>query len=146
MDLLDANVLIAAFRPDHVEHKRIKRSLESRLAQPSSVTFPHLVEVAFLRIVSHPKIFRQPSTFQEANAFLEAIRTGGAFEELSVLPGFRKVFADLAKNLHLASNDLNDAYLAAIAVDSGFRLVSTDEGFHKFPGLKWINPARMQWP
>jgi uncharacterized protein len=146
MDLLDTNVLIAAFRPDHVEHRELKRGLESRLTQPSSVTFPHLVEIAFLRIVSHPKIFRQPSTFEEANAFLEAIRTSGAFEELSVLPGLRKVLAELAKKLRLAGNDVNDAYLAAITIDSGVRLVSTDEGFHRFPDLKWINPVRAQWP
>jgi uncharacterized protein len=145
MDLVDTNVLIAAFRPDHVEHRRLKRSLELRLARPSSVTFPHFVEVAFERIVSHPKIFRQPSRFQEADAFLQAIRTSGAFEELSILPGFRKVLAELADKLRLAGNDLNDAYLAAIAIDSGFRLISIDEGFHRFPGLKWISPARTQW-
>ena len=58
MELLDTNVLIAAFPPDHVEHRELKRGLESRLTQPSSVTFRHLVEIAFLRIVSHPKIFR----------------------------------------------------------------------------------------
>ena len=146
MDLLDANVLIAAFRSDHVNHRQLRRCLEARLARPDSVTFPHLVEVAFLRIVSHPKIFRQPSTFGEANAFLEAIRESGAFVELPILPEFRRALSELCIKFSLVGNDLNDAYLAAVAIDARLRLVSTDEGFRRFRGRNWVNPLRTKWP
>ena len=146
MDLLDANALIAAFRPDHVDHRQLRPCLESRLTHPDSVTFPHLVEVAFLRIVSHPKIFRQPSTFGEANAFLEAIRESGAFVELPILPEFRRALSELCIKFSLVGNDLNDAYLAAVAIDARLRLVSTDEGFRRFRGLNWVNPLRTKWP
>ena len=146
MDVVDANILIGAFRTDHLDHRLLKHLLEGRLKQPSSITFPHLVEVAFLRIVSHPKIYRHPSTFNEAHSFLEAIRDSEAFEEPPVLPGFRNTLAELSTKLRLVGNDLNDAYLAAIAIESGYRLVSADEGFRRFPGLKWINPLRGGWP
>jgi toxin-antitoxin system PIN domain toxin len=146
MDLLDANVLIAAFRPDHADHRQLRRCLESRLAHPDSITFPHLVEVAFLRIVSHPRIFRQPSTFGEANAFLQAIRESGAFAELSILPEFRRTLTELCLKLSLVGNDLNDAYLAAVAIDARLRLVSTDDGFRRFHGLNWVNPLCTKWP
>jgi uncharacterized protein len=146
MDLLDANVLIGAFRPDHADHPLLKRSLESRLSQPRSVTFPHLVEIAFLRIVSHPKIFRHPSTFLEANSFLQAIRETGGFEEIPISPEFRNTLIELCTKLNLTGNDLNDAYLASVAIESGCRLVSADEGFQRYPGLKWVNPLRAAWP
>jgi uncharacterized protein len=146
MDLLDANILIATFRPDHNDHSTLRRRLESRLTQPTSVTFPHLVEIAFLRIVTHPKIFRHPSTYEEANTFLQAIRDSGGFEELFLLPEFRNTLTELSTTLGLVGNDLNDAYLAAIAIDSRFRLISADEGFGRFPGLHWINPLRAAWP
>jgi toxin-antitoxin system PIN domain toxin len=146
MDLLDANILIAAFRPDHIDHSTLRRLLESRLTQPSSVTFPHLVEIAFLRIVTHPKIFRHPSTNEEAGLFLQAIRDSGGFEELSRLPEFRNTLNELCTKLVLVGNDLNDAYLAAIAIENRFRLISADEGFGRFRSLNWINPLRAEWP
>lgn len=81
MELLDANVLIGAFRPDDPDHKVLKRWLEETLSQGLLVTFPHLVEVAFLRIATHPRIFTTPSPFQEAVAFLRALQESGRFRE-----------------------------------------------------------------
>jgi predicted nucleic acid-binding protein len=72
MDLLDANILIGAFRSDDPDHALLKRWLEGTLSQGLTVIFPPLVEVAFLRIVTHPRIFRDPSPFQEAVEFLQA--------------------------------------------------------------------------
>lgn len=146
MDLIDANILIAAFRPDHADHRTLRRRLQSGLTRPSSITFPHLVEIAFLRIVTHPKIFRQPSTYDEADLFLQAIRDSGAFEELSVLPEFRNTLTEFCTKLRLAGTHLNDSYLAAIAIENDFRLISVDEGFGRFRGLRWVNPLRAAWP
>ena len=70
MDLLDANILIGAFRPDDPDHAILKGWLEETLNKGLSVTFPALVEVAFLRIVTHPKIFNIPSPLEEAVGFL----------------------------------------------------------------------------
>lgn len=57
VDLLDANILIGAFRSDLEGHEPTKFWLETALAQRQPISFPALVEVAFLRIVTHPRIF-----------------------------------------------------------------------------------------
>lgn len=81
VEFLDANILIGAFRPDDPDHSALKTWLEESLGAGSAVTFPALVEVAFLRIVTHPQIFRSPSSLDEAVAFLRSIQESGLFRE-----------------------------------------------------------------
>lgn len=140
MDLLDANILIGAFRSDDPGHSSLKAWLEETLNKGLPVTFPELVEVAFLRIVTHPKIFRTPSVLGEAVAFLEAIQGSGSFREVSLNQQIRLRWRDWCSELGLRGNDVNDAFLAATAAVTGCRLVSRDGGFSRFVGLVWWNP------
>ncbi len=55
-------------------------------------------------------------------------------------PGHLGILQALAEGLGLRGNDLNDAYLAALALERGAVLVSADKGFARFPGLLWLNP------
>lgn len=144
MDLLDANVLVGAFRPDDPDHGRLKAWMEESLAAGSEVTFPRLVEVAFLRIVTHPGIFREPSRLVEAIAFLQAIQGTGLFREARWTVRTRERWWTWCRDLDLRGNDINDAYLAATAAEAGCRLVSRDMGFARFRGLHWWNPAETE--
>ncbi len=144
MDLLDANILIGAFRSDDPDHALLKRWLEGALSQGLAVTFPPLVEVAFLRIVTHPPIFRDPSSFQEAVEFLQVIQKSGLFRETPWTQGMRSQWRRWCQSLNLYGNDVNDVYLAASAAGAGCRLVSRDGGFKRFPGLDWWNPTSVQ--
>jgi toxin-antitoxin system PIN domain toxin len=141
MDLLDANILIGAFRSDDPAHATLKSWLEETLALGGQITFPPLVEVAFLRIVTHPRIFRVPTPFQEAVEFLRAIQESGAFRETPWTSGMRSQWWRWCQSLSLSGNDVNDAYLAASAAGAGCRLVSLDGGFKRFPGLDWWSPV-----
>lgn len=143
MDLLDANILIGAFRSDDPDHATLKRWLEGILGQGLALTFPPLVEVAFLRIVTHPRIFKNPSPFQEAVEFLQVIQESGLFRETPWTQGMRSQWRRWCQSLALHGNDVNDAYLAASAAGAGCRLVSRDGGFERFPGLDWWNPTRV---
>lgn len=141
MDLLDANILIGAFRPDDPDHAILKDWLEETLTKGLSVTFPALVEVAFLRIVTHPQIFDVPSSLEEALAFLQAIHDSGVFQEAPWTSRARARWHRWCGELALQGNDVNDAYIAATAAELRCRLVSRDTGFRRFPGLEWWNPA-----
>lgn len=141
MDMLDANILIGAFRPDDPHHATLKNWLEETLNNGLTVTFPALVEVAFLRIVTHPRIFRVPSPLEEAVSFLQAIQESGQFRETSWTSRMRALWWRWCRELDLQGNDVNDAYIAATAAEARCRLVSLDEGFSRFPGLDWWNPA-----
>ena len=146
MDFLDANILIGAFRPDDPDHPVLKSWLDETLSKGLAVTFPALVEVAFLRIVTHPKIFGVPSPLEEAVGFLKAIQESGMFQEAPWTPRARARWHRWCHELGLQGNDVNDAYLAAIAAEARFRLVSRDGGFKRFPGLDWWNPITAATP
>jgi predicted nucleic acid-binding protein len=105
------------------------------------VTFPPLVEVAFLRIVTHPRIFRDPSPFQKAVEFLQVIQESGLFRETPWTQGMRSQWRRWCQSLNLCGND---AYLAASPSGVGCRLVSRDGGFKRFPELDWWDPTSVQ--
>lgn len=142
MDLLDVNILVGAFRKDDPEHALLKDWLEKTLNEGLPVTFPALVEVAFLRIVTHPKIFSAPSSLEEAQGFLQALYDSGLYQEAAWTPRSRARWHRWCRKLGLRGNDVNDAYLAATAAEERCRLVSRDGGFSRFPGLDWWNPAK----
>jgi toxin-antitoxin system PIN domain toxin len=141
VDLLDANILIGAFRPDDPDHATLKGWLEKALYQGLLVTFPPLVEVAFLRIVTHPGIFVTPSSFEEAVEFLQALHESGQFRETPWTLRMRAQWWRWCRDLSLHGNDVNDAFLAATAAEARCRLITRDGGFSRFPGLDWWNPA-----
>jgi uncharacterized protein len=141
MDLLDANILIGAFRRDDPNHSTLKGWLEETLSSGRAVTFPALVEVAFVRIVTHPRIFLVPSPLDEALEFLEVIQESGLFRETPWTLRMRAQWWRWCRDLGLQGNDVNDAYLAASAFEARCRLVTVDGGFDRFPGLDWWNPV-----
>jgi toxin-antitoxin system PIN domain toxin len=141
MELLDANVLVGSFRPDDPDHALLKRWLEDTLSQGLLVTFPPLVEVAFLRITTHPRIFAAPSPLEEAVEFLRVLQASRQFRESPWTERTRTRWWQWCRDLGLRGNDVNDAFLAAVAVEARCRLVSRDGGFSRFPGLDWWNPA-----
>jgi uncharacterized protein len=141
LDLLDANVLIGTFRQDDPDHPLLKGWLEETLNSGSTVTYPPLAEVAFLRIVTHPGIFRAPSPLDEAVGFLKTIQESGRFRETPWNEQIRAQWRRWCQDLGLQGNDVNDAYLAATAAASRCRLVSRDGGFTRFRGLDWWDPT-----
>jgi toxin-antitoxin system PIN domain toxin len=141
LDLLDANILIGAFRADDPDHAALKLWLEEGLHSGVEVMFPALVEVAFLRIVTHPGIYRSPSPLAEAVDFLKAVQESGLFREAPRSARTRERWRSWCRELALQGNDLNDAYLAATAAEARCRLISRDQGFARFRGLDWHNPA-----
>jgi len=141
MDLLDANILVGTFRSDDPDHPVLKAWIETTLQAGRVITFPPLVEVAFVRIVTHPRIFRSPSRLAEAVKFLRAIQRSGLFGETPWTMRIRDRWWSSCLDLDLHGDDVNDAWLAAIAVETHCRLVSRDQGFARFPALDWRNPA-----
>lgn len=141
MVALDANVLVGAFRPDDPDHERLKAWLEETLNAGLEVTFPTLVEVAFLRIVTHPRIFKTPSSLEEALDFLQTLHESGQFRDAPWTPRMRGRWWQWCRELQLEGNDVNDAFIAATAAESRCRLASRDGGFSRFRNLDWWNPV-----
>lgn len=142
MLLLDVNVLVYAFRPDQSTSARATRDWLDRTmtaGQPVAVTEESLV--ATIRISTHPGIFEQPAPPRDALAFVEALRDAPLTRVLRPSSRHWAIFRAFVDDLRLVGNDVPDASLAALAIDRGAALVTTDRGFRRFPGLSTLDPT-----
>ena len=90
-----------------------------------------------VRVVTHPKVFKRPSSIAEAQAFAERIR--GQPNCVRVETGERHwdIFKRLCLEAGVKGNLVPDGYLAAMAIESGCEWTSTDRDFSRFNGLRW---------
>ena len=141
MILVDVNVLVAAHRPENPDHARLRSWLESELASERMYGMSELVLSGFLRVVTHPQIFREPTPTPIALAFVEAVcdRPNCAL----VRPGSRHwgIFTRLCRETGAQGNLVPDAYFAALAIESGCEWITLDRGFARFRDLRWRQPA-----
>lgn len=140
MLLLDVNVLVHAHREDAPRHAEHRRWLERALQSDEPVGVCDLILSGFLRVVTHPRVFRPPSPLERALEFVEVLRSG--VNSVAVLPGDRhwSIFTDLCRRSGAKGNLVPDAYLAALAIESGSEWISTDREYGRFPGLRWRHP------
>lgn len=140
MILVDANVLIYAYDAASREHRVARRWLADTLASSTPVCFPWISLMAFVRVTTHRRLFENPYTPDEAFDVI-ANWLSAPFSRI-VHPGDEHL--DLVKEIarvnQLSASDLTDAHLAAIAVEHGLPLATTDTNFPAFEGLKLINP------
>jgi toxin-antitoxin system PIN domain toxin len=138
--LLDVNILVHAHREDSDRHSEMKEWLEEALEAPEGVAISELVLSGCLRVITHPKVFRQPTPLPIALQFVEALRD---LENVRILaPGDKhwRLFADLCRKVEARGNLIPDAYHAALAIETGCEWITLDRGFARFPGLKVCHP------
>jgi uncharacterized protein len=140
MRLVDVNVLVYAHRCDAARHQEYADWLRDLLAGQEPYGIADLVLSGFLRIVTNPKVFRQPTPMETALAFAEVVRTQPNC--VPVRPGQRHwdIFTGLCRTAGVKGNLVPDAYLAALAIESGSEWITTDHDFSRFPGLRWRHP------
>lgn len=139
--LVDANVLLCAVNERAAHHERSRAWLRGALDGEEAVGFAWLVLVAFLRLATAPVVFPRPLATADAVATLEvwlaqpvAVRLEPTARHLAVLGG-------LLAEAGSGGNLVNDAHLAALAVEHDAAVVSFDSDFARFPGVRWRQPA-----
>lgn len=129
----DVNVLVAASRQDHPRHERARAWLEGALANSadgrSFVVLP-MVAAGFLRLVTHPKVFIEPTPIDAALAFLRAVLGSPGVNLLSLGKEWTE-FERLCAQGNLTGNAIPDAWIAAAAQSNYLHLVTFDKGFRK---------------
>lgn len=144
MILVDANLLIYAANRAAPEHEAAHEWLDNRLNGTARVGLPWPSLLAFVRIASNPAILRRAATPAEA---WRQVRDWLACDAAWIpLPGARhaEVLGGLLEQRGMSSRVVPDAHLAALAIEHGLTLCSTDGDFLKFQGLKWENPLKAQ--
>ena len=139
--LLDANVLINAFRTDAPAYTANRDWLTQTLLGKEEIYASAIVEVALLRITTLSKLGPRAASPVTTFAFLNALHAVPNYKRLELEAGQFGGFEQTVQTLGLSGNDMNDAYLAALAQWHNLTLVTADTGFSRFPGLKLLNPA-----
>ncbi|HEX3799783.1 MAG TPA: type II toxin-antitoxin system VapC family toxin [Verrucomicrobiae bacterium] len=140
MILPDVNVLVYANRVDARDHLRYRSWLEGVVQNGQLYGLSDFVLSAFLRLVTNPRIFQVPTAIDRALDFTKQIR-----EQTNcrvIVPGVRhwQIFTTLCRDTPAVGNLVPDAWLAALAIESGCELITTDRDFKKFPGLRSKHP------
>lgn len=142
MKLVDANVLLYAVNGDARQHRTARRWLDDALttgAEP--IAFSWLVLLAFVRISTHPSIFGRPLTAGEAFDIVEQWLTQDAAIVLDPVGTHLAVMRGLVEQTGTAGNLVNDAHLAAIAVEHSAEIATFDADFSRFEGVRVVHPS-----
>lgn len=140
MILVDANLLLYAANRAAPEHERARDWLDGRLNGTAPVGFPWPSVLAFVRLATNPLVVRTPAT--GAQAWRQVEEWLDCRPAWTPVPGeaHRTILGEWLAAPWMTSRLLPDAHLAALAIEHGLVLQSTDGDFARFPGLRWENP------
>ena len=142
MILVDANVLIYAIDADSPHHRAARRWLEDALSGTTAIGLAWVVILAFLRLTTRSGILRTPLPPARAMAFVDEWLAQPYVTAVSPGEGHWTILRKLLKDAGTAGNLTSDAHLAAVALELGAAICSTDGDFERFPGIERINPLR----
>ena len=140
MILVDANVLIHAYNPHAPQHAAAKRWLEAVLSGSVPVRLAWGTLLAFVRIMTNAQLFRRPLSLGEAITIVDSWMECPVVDVL--VPGERhwSILRATLTSDQASGNLTSDAHLAALAIEHGATLATTDRDFARFQGLKSIDP------
>ncbi len=131
---------MAAHREETEHHAVVHDWLEARLEGPEPVGVPSLVLSGFLRLVTLSRAWSRPSRVAEALAFAETVRAAPAYLRPRPGPRHWTIFAGICRATNATGNRAPDAYLAALAIESGSTWITFDRGLGRYPDLRWRTP------
>jgi hypothetical protein len=138
--LVDANLLVYAHVANFPQHEVARGWLDGKLNGDAPVGLPWESLLAFLRLVTNPRVFEQPEPATTAWDQVQAwLNCANVWVPLPT-ENHRKVLGDLLSATRAHANLVPDAHLAALAIEHGLVLCSADGDFARFPGLRWENP------
>lgn len=144
MKLPDVNLLLYAVDTSAARHDAARRWLEAQLSGTETFALTWIVLLAFLRLGTNPRIFEEPL---EPNEGFDLIQSWMAQPPVTVVhPTDRHatVLRELLEPIGTAANLITDAHLAALAIEHGAELCSSDTDFSRFVGLRWTDPLTPQ--
>lgn len=140
MILVDANLLIYAHVESFSQHRAAHTWLDAQLNAGYRVGLPWPSLLAFLRLTTNPRVFERPLSAAQAWAQVEAWLGVSSVWIPGPTPEHQEILGELIAQTSAAANLVPDAHLAALALEHGLTLHSTDGDFGRFTKLKWTNP------
>lgn len=147
MLLPDVNVLVYAHVEDSTDDHQKYADWITRLATgPEPFALSVLVLAGFLRVVTNPRIFHPPATLDQSFAFVSSLVERPNAHVVWPGPDHLDIFEKLCRDSGAAGKLVADAQHAAVAIEHGCTMVSTDSDFSRFPGLRWQHPLSPSSP
>ncbi|HET7038394.1 MAG TPA: type II toxin-antitoxin system VapC family toxin [Gemmatimonadales bacterium] len=140
MRLVDLNILLYAVNRDSAQHARAKAWLDRTLTDDRPVALPWVVLLGFLRVTTSARVFPEPLRPTEAMAVVDGWLARPPVIPLAPGEGHWSILRELLAESGTAGNLTTDAHLAALALEHGAELCSTDADFARFRRLRWVNP------
>ena len=141
MKLVDANVLLYAVNRDARHHESSKRWLDAALSGADTVAFAWVPLLAFLRLSTKISLFPSPLSPEEALDQVDAWLAAPPAVVVEPTLEHARVLRRLLDTVGSGGNLVNDAHLAALAVEHRCQIVSFDNDFARFSGVTWISPT-----
>ena len=142
MILVDANLLLYAEDASSPEHQRARSWWDAQLSGVSAVCLCWPVLTAFVRIATNRRIYQRPLTVTQATERVQLWLDQTCTRLIHPTQGHWEVLRGLLERGQATGNLVSDAHLAALAIEHGCELFSSDSDFARFPGLRWRNPLR----
>lgn len=140
MKVVDLNILLYAVNRDSPRHQRAKAWLESTLSRDETVALPWVVVLGFLRVATSRQVLPNPITIDQAVSVVDGWLSQPPVVTLSPGDEHWSILGGLLSEVGSAGNLTTDAHLAALALEHGAELCSTDTDFARFARLRWVNP------
>lgn len=142
MILIDANILLYAEDQLNPKNEAARKWWDAQLSGASPVCFCWTVLGAYIRISTNPRVFARCLSLDQALARVQSWLDQPCVRIIRPTDGHWKVFRKLLVEGQATANLVTDAHLAALAIEHGCELISTDSDFSRFPHLKWRNPLK----
>jgi toxin-antitoxin system PIN domain toxin len=142
--VVDTNVLVYAADRDAPGHERCRERLLAWRARPEPWYLTWTVVYEFVRVTTHPRVFRRPWSPSRSWSFIESVLAAPSLALLTESDRHVSVLAGLIEDVpELTGNLVHDAHTAALMFEHGVRAIYTrDTDFHRFPGIEVRDPLR----
>lgn len=141
MKLLDTNLLLYAVDESAPNHEAARTWLERQLGGTETVAFSWNALLGFVRLVTNPRVFLEPLDVGVALDLVDAWLAQPVSTVVAPTERHATVLRDLLAPLGTAGNLTSDAHLAALAIEHGATVCSTDRDFARFPGVRVVDPV-----
>ena len=140
MTIVDVNVLLYASQADAPQHKAALAWLNELFAGPDLIGLPWIVLWAFVRLSTNSRLWPKPMPAVTAFEHIREWLSQPGVVIVQPGPRHAEILERLVIENRVVGGLVSDAVLAALALENGAVLASTDRDFSRFTNLRWVNP------
>jgi toxin-antitoxin system PIN domain toxin len=140
--LVDANILLYAEDSLSSFHQKAREWWDGQLSGTGPVCLCWTVLSAFIRIGTNPRVFESPLSIEQSLDRIQSWIDQPCTRIIRPTERHWTIFQQVLKDGQAVANLVTDAHIAALALEHGCTVASTDADFARFSKLKWINPLK----